>query len=95
MSGGRQVRELKALRTGTGAGAGARAGAGPGAVAGCGGGDGGSGGGGTGSGGDIVAADGSEAAAEAADLKSREVELWEKVRPPPPLPPRRARAKGG
>lgn len=68
----RQVRELKALRTGGGA-----------AVLAVGGGVGGGGGtGGSGGGGDIATADtGSAAAAtEAADVQSREVELWEKVR---------------
>lgn len=67
-----QVRELKALRTGGGGSAAVAAAA---AVAG-GGGTGSSGGGG----GDSATADaGSVAAAEATDVQSREVELWEKV----------------
>lgn len=66
----RQVRELKALRTGGGPAASDGRGAG--------------GGGSGGSGGDSAAADtGAASAAEAAgatDVHSREVELWEKVR---------------
>lgn len=67
----RQVRELKALRTGGGAAGDVVAG---------GGGGGGAGSSGGGGGDSAVADTGSAAATEAADVQAHEVELWEKVR---------------